>query len=67
MTPQEKRNHIARVRSRLARRPRWVEYAHISDATGVSVVWIKAFARSKYENPDFHKVLLVDTYLSGIK
>lgn len=49
----------------LRARSRLVTYAHISEATGVSVRWLEAFAACQVKDPSCAKVELIYEFLTG--
>lgn len=67
MTPAERRSYVNRVRGKLKRRPRELELQHIADATGLSLGWLKSFARAAYANPDVNLVCTLGVFLDNYK
>lgn len=61
----QQRSFVAQTRLLLARRPRSIEYAHISATTGVPVCWIKEFARCRYDNPKLSHVVSIERFLTA--
>jgi hypothetical protein len=64
MTPAERRSVTNRVRARLKRRPRTIEYLHIVEHTRLSLSWIKSFARGQFTAPNITMVCELDAALS---
>lgn len=60
----EQRSFAARTRSLLARRPRSVQYAHITAATGIPLGWLKDFGQSRFENPKMTYVVALERFLT---
>lgn len=58
---------VARTRELLANRPRTLTYAHIEEASGLSVRWLEAFAGSKMKDPSCVKVETLYELLAGKK
>lgn len=67
MTPAERRSVTNRVRARLKRRPRTIEYADIVKRSDLSLSWVKSFARNQFAKPSIAMVQTLDDVLAVLE
>lgn len=67
MTPAERRSVVNRVRARLKRRPRTIEYTDIVKRSELSLSWVKSFARSQFAKPSIEMVQQLDNTLAVLE